>query len=263
MPEFNDLASLDGPLGLSPREKTNWREGVFEAVREIECDWADRVAVYNSLINTEYPYIAGTEAYAFAGDFVGWGESSDVGSGGMISYEKARLRVYYDNAIEYVDGLWLSERLLPSGEFRQLDARSFQWDSGGSPGTMLRDEEAPAMRQVFLDYYITYYRVPSLPAAILTHIGCCNNAAVESYTLGLTFQPETLILASAPARRTLSTATTRAWELSYHFRFTPFGANKFWRPETNQWEFIYWMGSSTRYIQHALADFSQLVPTMT
>lgn len=257
MGDYSELAALYGELGESPIEEATWRTGVFDATRVLECDWLDRTAVYNTLITTEYPHIPGTGARALGGDFRGWGESSDAGSG-KIAYEKARVRLYYTNRIEFIGGKWLTEQLAPSSEFRQLDARSFRWDN--NDGTPVRYNEAPAMRQVFLDYLITFHKVLSLPAAILTHQGACNDEKFASYTLGLVFDPETMVLVASPARRTLYPGFLRAWELTYHFRITPHGANTFWRPETLAWEPIYHEKGADRYIQHPLMDFALLVP---
>lgn len=259
MADYHDFAELHGRMGLSPQEAANWDNGIFEAVRVVECDWGDRVTVYNDLMGTAYPYIAGTGAIAVGGTMAGWGESSDGGDP-LVAYEKARLTIRYDNRVQLVGGHWVSERLFPSAEFRQLDARSFRWEN--NDGRLVRDEEGPAMRHVFLDYVLTYHKAISLPAAILTHLGGCNGAQVASYTLGLTFAPEALILVAAVARRTLAPGMIPAWELTEHFQFRPSGANTFWRAETNQYEPMYHARGTGRYIQHPLLDFTQLVPPL-
>jgi len=256
-----DFAERDGPLGMSPRERSNWDTGVFTATRVIYCEWDERTTAYNELIGQPYPYIAGTEAIAIDGKMAGWGESSDDGAGG-IAYEQCQLTMYYSNVIRFVSNKWITEELLPSSEFRQLNAREFSWvqndpESGGRP---VKQEEAPSMRQVFLDYHLTYHKVLAVPAAVLTHQGACNHATVSSYTLNMSFPAETVILAAVSSRRSLATGFLSGWELHYHFRITPQGANKFWRADTKQWETIYRKNDSTRYIQHPLMNFTLLIP---
>ena len=264
MADYSELAHIHGSMGKSPREVANFDTGVFEAWITVECDWLDRTAVYNQIIWTEYPHIPSTGAYAVEGKMEGWGKSNDAGSN-LIGYEKARIEFYYNNKIEFSGGFWISESLLPSTEFKPLDARMFCWvDNSPKPvgtGVPVRDQEAPSMRQVFADYLLTYHRVLLVPDAALTMIGACNHATVSSYTLNRSFPAETLTLVSSPARRSLyNMFTLRAWELKYHFRYTPNGANKFWRADTESWESVYRVGQSGRYIQHPLMNFQLLIP---
>ena len=264
MADYSELASIGGPMGKSPVWTANADTGIFEGWLTVECDWADRVAVYNSIIWTEWPHTVNTNAYAIEGRCEGWGKSSDAGSG-LIAYEKARIRFYYNNKIENVGGFWITESFQPSTEFHPLDAREFCWvDNEPQPdgsGVQCRDHEAPSMRQVFADYILTYHRVLLIPDAALSHIGCCNHATVGSYTLNKSFPAETLTLVAAPATRSLYNSwSLRAWKLTYHFRYTPHGANKFWRADTEAWENLYRIEDTDRYIQHPLVNFTQLIP---
>ena len=263
MPTYNDLASLEGEKGMSPRtERANWLTGEVEIIREIECAWDDRVAVWLSLIGTAYPYHGATNTYAYNAKVIGWGKSHDAGNG-LVGYEKARLTVFYTNRIWFIGGggggKWISEKLTPTVHYMPMGERSFRWTS--NTGIFVRDNEALGQRHVFLNYQLTYYRLPALPNAILTHQGASNNAPVASYTLGLIFPVETLILLGSPADRNLASGFTQGWSLAYNFESRPHGANNFWRAATQAWEPIFEeRGGGAQYKPYPPMNFSLLIP---
>lgn len=265
MADYSEVAHIMGPMGRSPEEYGNADTGIFEAKITVECAWADRAAVFNQIIWTEYPHLPNTNAYAVDGRMRGWAKSNDAGNS-LIGYERARITFTYNNRIEFVGGYWITEKLRPSTQFRPLDAREFSWESNDPTDTdakPVRDGEAPAMRQVYLDYILTYHRVLLIPDAAVTHLGACNHQTVSSYTLNRSFPAETLTLVAAPASRSLyNSFTLRAWKLTYHFRYSPSGANTFWRADAKPpaWESIYRIGETGRYIQHPLMNFSLLIP---
>lgn len=264
MPTYNDLATLEGERGMSPRtERANWLTGEVEIIREIECAWDDRVAVWLSLIGTAYPYHGATGTYAYNAKTIGWGKSHDAGNG-LVGYEKARLTVFYTNRIWFIGGggggKWISEKFTPSTEYVPVSERSLCWESSTSD-VIVRDNEQVGHRQVFGNYELTYYRLPALPNAVLTHQGASNNAPVASYTLGLTFPTETLILLGSPADRNLSSGFTRGWQLTYAFGIRPHGANNFWRAETQKWEPIFEQRhGGAQYKPYTPMNFSLLIP---
>lgn len=148
-----------------------------------------------------------------------------------------------------------SERIEPQAEFQRLDHRYFRWASGAP----LTDAEAPGLLKRSLNFVRQFYNMPSVPAAILSGVGCVHNGPVTSTELGLTFPAETLLFLPNPIETTVTTGGTTGYNYTLKFAYKPGGWNKFYRPSTNTYESIYNL-AGTVVKPYPPADLSSLLP---
>ena len=91
--------------------------------------------------------------------------------------------------------------------------------------------EAPAKIMRMVDWVYTIHWLPFLPAAVWTHIGTVNNAAIWSLTLGKLFEQETLLCGNPSLTRQFTSEGIGAWEITWRFTYRKEGWNKFPRTD--------------------------------
>jgi hypothetical protein len=123
---------------------------------------------------------------------------------------------------------------------------------------MMVNGEAPVRILRTLNIIRTRYKLTALPTEYLTCLAGVNSLAYASSILGLTFAAETLMFQPGGTSRTFTNLGASGWTATAKFCFNPNGWNKYWRAETQSFEYAYIAGSTTRYIQHALVDYSGL-----
>lgn len=247
----------------SPTEQ--WTEEGFTATVKLMCAWGVRNTLAREIMGQRQPYprIPATKAYPRVADIepfpakitestVTWGTL-----GSLASFEKALVTIEYDTSGADVD--LISESLEPTAEFMTLAHKKFRW--GAADGDELDEGEAPGKLIRGLDYKLTYHQVTAIPAAVLTLPGHCNNAAVVSLTLGLTFPEQTLLFQPPTATRRITSEMIEAWKLNYRLSYRASGWNEFWRKASDDWDEI-WHAGGDRYYNYPLGDFSSAFPPL-
>ena len=226
------------------------------------CAYANRFALQADLYGTRrvFPGFAGSGAprVQSVSNVRGFGESTLVATsnGQQLQYEEARLDVQYgplqaeppsgDPGYDLV-----IESFETNFENLRLDHNSFAWDTGF--GTELRPGEAPARQLRKITLVREYLGIAVIPTDVLNLIGTVNDTAYVSSLLGLTFPAETLLFGEPSATRTIRSSGASGWNLTLSFQFFYNGWNKFWRYDSEQYEPMYFGGSSTPYKNYPLS----------
>lgn len=254
----------------SPEEQSG--ENSFTATRRFNCAWNDRHALLNYFLfppGELYPYWTATQSRAISGSATPYPGNRvvRVGEGGLrntkADYNKALVTINYSSRHERE---LFSETIEPTAELLKHPPDMFRWgpsSAGGimvMPREMLTEDEAPGRLVKTLDYVVTRYAVPAIPAAVLTLIGCCNGRPVRSRLLGVTFAAERLLFSPPQLQRKITTAGTDGWTMTFRFSFQPTGWNTYWRAKTQTYEQIYVRGSNTPFKQYPLGNFAPVLP---
>jgi hypothetical protein len=247
----------------SPTEQ--WTEEGFTATVKLMCAWGVRNTLATEIMTQREPYprFPGTKAYPRVADIEPFPAKIDESAvawgllGSLSSFESALVTISYDTSGADVD--LIDEVLEPTAEFMTLDHKDFRWGSG--TGDELKEGEAPGKLIRGLDYRVTFHQAPYIPAAVLTLPGYCNEEALTSYTLGLTFPAQTLLFQPPTATRRITSQMVECWKLGYRFSYRATGWNKFWRQAADDWAEI-WHAGGTRYYNYPLGDFPSAFPLL-
>jgi len=261
---------LDG----SPIEKLE--AGKFSATMKFKCDWADRHDLMNGLVYSpgfSYPhslrgaYCSGASCKKLKPNLKM--DEVDISGNGYASYEFAEVTAEFRTP-DYItpeptgpNNIMMTENEEPAVHAVSLDYRKYQWVAGTGPTVKpLLSGEAP-FKQVFgSEYVITHHDIPNsdigvgytVHSAVESFFGKVNNAPENARTLvARTFAAETLLC--KPTLRNTQGAYT---SFTYRFAYNPEGWNKFWRGDTQAWESMYLLGTSTEVKNFPLVDMSTL-----
>ena len=271
----HELDTKECPAGLSPVEQY-LPNGNFRAVRILKCDWGDRYTLLDELAGEVYPYNQNTGAIAYAANVRGWGKTSNGPwfrsssarwpSGGgpafrSLAYEYALLEVFYGwEGPTFVNNQYfLSEQILPYIETINVPTGGMTWGTSGDPlrkgGT---GYHFLPKRVHGIIYEPTFHYVNAAPPTAGTLQGCCNNAPLGSWTLGLVFDTGYLLYDHFKMRRSVSWAQLNTWQLTYSFIFRPHNWNTIWDPSTSTWDTVNYNGSQVVF--HTPANLMLLYP---
>jgi len=227
-----------------PREEIT-PEGI-SIVDKFQCAYADRVTlakemlgfVVGSTLHLPDEYDAGDEPLRYV-----YAKKAEMEPLGGIDtngdYSKAFVTIHY-GTLNYDAELpdeagttvFVSEGIEPSAEFITLGRQGLYFGTGATAVSLENaNVEAPARVLRMIDWVYTIHRVPYLPSAIWTHVGCVNNAAVYSRTLNKTFAAETLLCGNPSLEREFTSAGVTAWTITFRFSYRPEGWNKFPRTD--------------------------------
>lgn len=234
----------DEPQNESP-SLDNWQTQVT-----LSCAWNQRYNLIADVLGNRrvWPYFSGANAPRALSATMSPRSVTGTkvpGSPQLLVYEKARVRFTYGQIqvgptnpqpgeLAY-DAI--SETMEPTVEFMNLDHKLFKW--GSATGTPLLRDESPGRQVARMKIVRTYYGLPSIPSEILTLLGKCNDSAVSSQLLGLTFPAQTLLVGSPRPTRNIKSDGTYVFTLTTSFSYKQEGWNKFYRSDTNDYESIY------------------------
>lgn len=220
---------------------------------DLICGWADRHELVADILGNHRPYP--NSSFPNPPQAVHAAIKPEPGSyveiGQSCYYSRAVVTIDYDSAIKDL----LSESLEPNAEFIIHDHKQFVWGFDGNP---LLEGEAPGKIVRGLNIVRTNYEMASIPAAVLTSVGCVNNATYNSAILGLSFPAETLLYNPPTTSRVITSTGTEGWTLTQKFSFKPDTWNKFWRAKTGFWEEIHIVGTGVVYKNYPLKNFASL-----
>jgi hypothetical protein len=240
-------------------------ESGFTATMTLQCDWDDRWDLMTQLLANDagqliYPHQPDFNAYAQTASAKGVGQVTGTGMNSVVIYEKALITVNFatqgagGQGEPDGDGNLIAESLepyienLPMPTIKPNGKPAFLWWDG-STKEVVAPEEAP-VRQIRGCYYILkrFNRV-TIPTAALSLMGTVNNNTVTSVSLGVSFEPETLLFTPPTLERTTSKTGDLGWTESYRFNYRPNfdpdtgianGWNRFWKASAGTyWDMYY------------------------
>lgn len=213
--------------------------GVGTASVTLRCPWSLREAVVEDILANRRPWAKSTATNAPLATTASVVPAEHCEGtlvvGQSIEYAEALITVGYSTDAE---ADLVAETFEPNIEFITQDFRKFRW---GSPkGDPLEDGEAPGLKIIGAKLVRTLYNVePPLPISLLDEQGNCNGAAYTSPILGLTFPVETLLYGSPSLSTTITTSGVKGWNITMPFTYKRYGWNRYWRGDTEAWEFMY------------------------
>ena len=269
-------AALEGKAfeeDQSPIE--NWGDNGLNVSVRLRTLWADRYTVLDDIISNwrPYPNLLGTAgaflAFAATGAITPVGKSDRAVAGEQsLTYEHALLQIQY-KPMNYGEpptpgdpSILFTESLEPNVEFLTVPHIDLVWNADGTEG--VKPEDAPGLLLSSFDYVQSQFRVASLVADFVNHVGHVNNAAIVSSLLGFTFPIETLYFNPPTLDRTINTLGASMWNITTRFSYRPQTWNKFLRPDevgVNNWSPMYVKSGGTVFKPYPLADFSTVIIT--
>lgn len=235
----------------SAREDYNDITGVMSASVTLRCAWVDRHALAQDVIANRRTWPKGGFVLptAHSASIVPVITPGAVPADGQeVIYGQALVTVNYSSIIADLK----VHSLEPTVRSIKLNYWLFRW--GAADGLPLVEEEAPGLLLRGLNLVITEMQViPPLSPAILTSVGCVNDAPVTSAQLGLTFDTETLLYQAPSVTTTNNTLGQTQCQLVKKFTYQPLGWNKYPRALTNSWESIYIAGGDEYKVYPAVS----------
>jgi hypothetical protein len=258
--------------------RESWsNDGTAEVVRILECAWKDRKLFVRAMlggvttgINRIPPDVHpdySLKSLATGGGglvatnvelIAGIGVPAAGGSGGMISYDRARFAVTY-KAVPYnvSGGVQTNELTADRYIIRKTNyaIESLVVPGQGlkfsSDGTKINEQMTLLMPTQEITY--TWVMAPKVPySAINNCIGKVNHAAFDNR-----YEAETLLMVAPdiepywhPAQEAI------VWNVTYKWIYRATGWNKFYRKSTNQFESVVGVASGAKPYQ--TADFTTL-----
>jgi len=224
-----------------PREQRE--RGRLVATDRLICNWEDRHELANEILGLTWPLRQAPQSYRADFPFCmarrvaiePMGELvRDTDGHGRNTYERAILTVEYETpsggAVQRIapdEQTIIEEELYPSAQVLMAPAHGLYWDDARTiPFT---DAEAPLLTLRQLDWQVTVYGMPVVPAVAIDYMNCVNDSAVVSPTLGVVFEAETVLFHGARPSRIWTTGGAQPWKVVFPFTIKPSGWNRFYR----------------------------------
>lgn len=214
--------------------------GEITASVSLHCDWNNRWSLVADLLNNSkvLPGYGTGAPVALKAAVKPFGTHVTDGQG--LVWDLAQVDVTYGPKKFAEIGSYdiVAESLEPMAEFRRLPWQNFRW--GSKTGTPIIQDEAPGKLEIKLNLVRQLFKVAvPLDPLVLDATGKCNEAEYESVLLGVTFPEETLLYLEPKLDRTLRNDGSDGVNYTQTWAYKPTGWNKFWRAETNAYEYMY------------------------
>jgi len=239
--------------------RSHWYLGVFEGERRLKVAWDDRYALLAEIDQypeCQWPYDDGP-ADALARE----AKVEPLPRGRQIcdldplaQYEYAVVSIRYSSLGPrvYQNQLW-EEWFSPTEEFLTVDYTRLQWGPTASD-PHLQPAEGFGKLHASFDYNLKIFGTLVVPAWVFNQIGYVNSNYVMAPTLGVVFDPETLLFKPPVVTRSVSRGKLPTFDVHMRFGFHRWGWNKHWRVQTQQFADVYQDGSL--YYNYPLTAFA-------
>ena len=223
----------------------------FSATRVFKVLWTDRLEFMKRLIGGKIGFInyitdtypAFTAARCIRANAKPYGRISADVTSNKAKYTYALVTANYetpkyDSQVDADDNTVLpyrTELLTPRAKMISLTSESLYW----SDGTELKDVSAPQQLMLQMAWVITLHEVETVPAETFSLVGKTNDAQEYSATYDRYFDAGTLLFNPPNTRPTRKADGTLSWELEYNLLYQPEGWNRFYNPNTKEFESIY------------------------
>lgn len=233
-----EYAEMQGfPIGI-------WNSGHFDGHRRLRVPWGSVSALLTQLEDTAWPYADGPNACApHKAVIKPYPLCRQRGSGSMAQYDYAVVDLFYTTrAYKRISlGINVRERTSPYIQYNRLKPNGkLFWDSGCSSDKKVQNGDGPPLIWAGMKYHLTYAGLRGAPDGAWNYIKCVNVNTVNSYTLGKSFAPETLLYNGAEVEALFSLGKSPRWNATYNFLYWPFGHNKYYNPQTQLYEPMYY-----------------------
>lgn len=249
-----------------------WQAGEFDAERMIRVAWTDRaqfLAELDTYPNNQYPYADGpADAIVRRVKTIPFGASTAASGSSLASYEYALIQVWHSTRGPVWNTLLsclVQENLFPAPQLKFVSRQNLRWKSDNKE--VLASDE-PQLDDTLYEYVVSFSRLLTLPAWVLTRPGVCNSNSVAillNPTLGtwaLTMQPETLKYNGCEISGKWSLGLVARWNVTASFLFKGSKWNWYWRPDGGPLQQGGWEQMVTKtgadYIQHTPVPISLL-----
>lgn len=255
----------------SPTE--DWTEEGFRAVRMLKCAWSDRFKLAEQLrgglrgatastlyLPHKYPHYEAALVRSIA---VRPFHDKDVSEGSdsrTASYSEAVLTVVYETPQIDTD-TFTSEDVEIAKEFITLPGEQLYWQGGnaGSQGAAIGEGASPGLIVSLVAWNFTHYWLDAVPIVAKSLAGKVNQAKVTSPTLGLSFEPETLLYDGLQTTKTRSADGEEKLQVALRFLHREQTWNKALNPNTGAWSNYYRSGESEPYKPYVPDSFTKLI----
>ncbi len=252
-------AELQGiPLAELPGSCTlHVRDGATRGVRLFDCPWERRYEALALLLGgyhdgqwrapVRFPGradLAAVEAELTGFGPIGAGGGGVYRSAGSIApyslgvpepaYERCRLQVTYARPARDPDAeetVIASERIEFAAEVDTLPAGTFEWDSGTNTGDPV-NKSVTVLRPMREYTYIRHRAATLDESAIAGRVGKVNSGSFRGNPA------QTVLFMGSSARRTVTAAGERPYEIAYRFKYRAGGWNKLWSAADDDYESI-------------------------
>lgn len=214
--------------------------GEIVASVQLHCAWANRWLLVADILNASRVLPAYGVGAPVALKAAVTPHGSHVTTGQGLVYDMAQVTVTYGPRKFAEIGSYdiVAESLEPLAEFRRLPWQNFRW--GSKEGTPIVQDEAPGKLEVKLNLVRQIFKVPvPMSTLVLDATGKCNDTSYTSSMLGLTFAAETLLYLEPKFERTIRNDGSDGVNYTQTWAYKPSGWNKFWRAESNTYEYMY------------------------
>lgn len=230
-------------LGDGQNPKEVYGKGGFTASTVLRVPWPDRYTVMNALAENRsvYPRAVGSECFCNGVSSV----PAPGEMGGEPTHEELIVPTHALLTVNYGQGVMndaseggrgiFTESFEPNGRFQTIGHKNLKWKPvGGSLGPLLKQDQAPSIPLLSMDYVQTRFELTAIPVATLkpNHVNLASHLA---YLLGITFPAETLLYVNSQCQRTMNSSGTSKWTMSSRFRFQYDGWNVFYNAELDEW----------------------------
>ncbi len=265
----------------SPTEDFDATSGKYTATRMIQCDWADRYLVANSLLwglgTKEYEYAAGLFATKCVIAPIGTaGFEAESALNHKSLYTKAQLTIQYESqeayegnpadAGNYTGADLISQTTSLEVQMLSVTSGKLYWDSDCTK--LIQDGQVPSKRVPTKKHQITFHNITKLPAEFDSLAGTVNVAAytiVTDKTRSVTpTKVGNYLYEGYSMDRTITEFGTAGWNLvisiSECLNQHADNWNAFWNPDTHTWGPLYYApgGSDHKAAIYTIADWTKL-----
>lgn len=240
------------PTVIAYSETDSYDESTWSGSVELECPWEDRYLVSGNILDYGilWPYNPDALMPVVGASIKAAPNSRTSLVDGVQCYEKARIvlkfsrngpEIFEQGGTEDDGGppIRYTEEIDVSGEMLRLPPDNFYWEGTGTEGPFVnvKTDEAPNMPLFGLDYIVKWTKVRSLPITLLTTLNHVNSATIVSNSLGLTFEPQTLLFNPPKISRSVTLISSLdLYDLECRWSYRAQGWNRFYRAQTQAFE---------------------------
>ncbi len=212
------------------------------AVRYMKCTWANRRALMEWLMTQaggSYPHDDGTP-YALARRIKSIPRGRTQGIPTLISHDECIVEVRYDTyGPQWVNSQYVEETL-GRRAFRVYPPGNMYWDEGPPDGIKVTSDEARrGIPVIGSTHKLKIGRATTTPSDAMAYIGMCNTGIKETFTLGYSFPPQTVLYVPPFVGSHSDYSLGTRYTVVYEHIINPHGWNKYWRTSTGAWEYLY------------------------
>ena len=243
----------------SPKEQ--YTATGFQVTRRFKCPWSRRHKLarqFKAKQGIAYKYNVAARVTDVAIDpfFDNEGKVDENPNPREITYSDALLTVTYRTPDGYSGTIdsddpttLITENVDHWLEFITLPGRRLWWGTTSQFGAQqpkpLGDASSPGMLVAGMEWKITRHEVLSVPQSWRDLAGYVNSDELYSRTLGMTFEPETLLYRPLSMQRTITSDGVKAWTVTQTMSHRLTGWNKFYNLKASEWQPVYSSKDST------------------